>query len=95
MSRDKVLLVHTDGTRRKGTPHETHAEIEGSCQHCGVAPLRVQGTGRRIAQDDRAYEADGIAMCCSKFVGVIRVEVSTLFGLREDEAVMRHGVKIY
>ncbi len=55
----------------------------------------AQGTGRRPSVDDRAYEADAVSACCSKAVGTLRLEVSTLFGVREDEAVARLGVRIY
>lgn len=57
--------------------------------------FKVAGTGRRISSDDRAYEADAVALCCEKRVGLLRVETGTLFGVREDEAVMRLGVRIY
>lgn len=84
-----------------------HAVAEGPCPGCQslesyecgeratVAGFRVQGRGRRIAPDDRAYEADAVAMCCDGAVGTLRLETNTLFGLREDEAVSRLGVRIY
>jgi len=65
------------------------------CPLCGVTPLRVQGTGKRPSADDRAYEADGIAVCCSQPVGLIRAEVSTLFGVREDRAVLVGRCRVY
>jgi hypothetical protein len=92
------LFLVRDGKKTRGSePFEgaDHAVIDGACPRCGAAPFKVQGTGRRIAQDDQAYEADGVSVCCSDHVGVLRLEVSTLFGLREDEAVFRSGVKIY
>jgi hypothetical protein len=44
-----------------------------------------------IAADDRAYEADGFCVGCGEAVGLIRAEVSTIFGLHEDAAVLQHG----
>lgn len=76
-------------------PDADHAVLASDCPECGAHEPQLQGTGRRIAPDDRAYEADAVALCCDRPVGVLRVEVDTLFGLREDEAVMRMGVRIY
>lgn len=92
---ERVNLIY-DERRYPLTPADDHATVDGpgGCPKCGAHPLRVQGTGRRIAADDRAYEADAVAMCCSQPCGIIRAEVSTLFGLREDEAVFRSGLVI-
>jgi len=43
----------------------------------------------------RAYEADGYTACCGAYLGIIRVEPSTIFGLREDEAVLYGRVRVY
>jgi hypothetical protein len=98
MKYPKISLQLQDGKSRKATePFKgaDHALVSGTCPHCGAEPFKVGGTGRRIAADDRAYDADAVSYCCNKYVGVIRVEVSTLFGVREDEAVSRMGVTIY
>lgn len=96
MSRRIYLL--TSGGRRRcrlDFAEADHAVAEGCCPACTTELFRVQGTGRRIAADDRAYEADAVCLACAQLVGTLRVEVNTLFGLREDEAVARLGVKIY
>jgi hypothetical protein len=72
-----------------------HAVVDGACPRCGSANFGVQGTGRRPSADDRAWEADGIATCCKEFVGVIRMEPNTLFGVREDEAVLAGRCRVY
>jgi hypothetical protein len=94
---DKIKLI-TPSERRRcrlQSPDADHAIADGRCPGCHAEPFRVQGTGRRIAADDRAYEADAVCLACSQIVGTLRVEVNTLFGLREDGAVFRSGVKIY
>jgi hypothetical protein len=95
----KLLLVHSDGTKRKGVlpanQDALSADFDGECPHCAVAPLKVYGAGRRVSADDRAYEADSVSLCCFKFVGVIRLETNTLFGVREDEAVLRGRCRVY
>src|SRR5882672_3085847 len=102
MAQPKLWLLR-DGARIKGIPpiadsdhalrqaahiYAHYAVFLGACPLCHAAPFKVQGTGRRIASDDRAYEVDGVSVCCSKYVGIIRLEVNTLFGIHEDEAVL-------
>ena len=94
----KIFLIVREGPRRKAQlpyPEADHAEVEGACPACGVVPLKVAGTGRRASKDDRAWEADGVALCCRVYVGTIRVETNTLFGVREDEAVLRGRCRVY
>lgn len=92
------IHLQTSERRRRcrlQSPDAAHATAEGRCPICSAEPFRIRGTGRRIAADDRAYEADAVCLTCEQMVGTLRVEVNTLFGLREDEAVFRSGVKIY
>jgi hypothetical protein len=93
----RIHLNASDGRRRCRLDYADadHAIADGCCPTCHAVPFRVQGTGRRIAADDRAYEAGAVCLACAQIVGTLRVEVNTLFGLREDEAVFRSGVKIY
>jgi len=56
------------------------------CPGCR-APLRAQGQGRRRGSDDRSYEADAICVSCGESVGLMRTEVSTIFGVEEDENI--------
>lgn len=92
----KFFLVR-DGKKTpfKANPEDTSVSFPEACPHCGVIPMRVTGIGQRIAEDDHAYEADGVCVKCQQHIGTIRGEVNTLFGVREDEAVFSMGVKIY
>lgn len=73
-----------------------HAIATGACPKCGATSWGVQGTGRRPSADDRARDADGISTCCKQFVGVIRAETDTLFGVLEDEAaVLASRCRVY
>lgn len=65
------------------------------CPSCGSLLLTVRGKGMRISEDDRAYESDGHATCCGAYLGKLRVEPSTIFGLREDEAVLYGRARVY
>lgn len=83
----RIQLLTSAGRRRckLGSPDADQTISDGHCPECFTDPFRVRGTGGRIAADDRAYEADAVCLACMRSVGTLRVEVNTLFGLREDE----------
>lgn len=94
----KIWLIVSDGQRRTlHEPHEDadHAIADGACPKCDAVPCGVQGSGRRTSADDRAWEADGYCTACKQHVGIIRVEPNTLFGVREDEAVLMGRCRVY
>lgn len=67
------------------------AFFESDCPRCSAkGPTYVGGKGMRIASHD-TYQADGVALCCMKPLGIITAYMSTLFGLEEDEAVTVRG----
>jgi len=82
-SRPRSLPVPADGAAAAEDPHP--------CPACGEAPCMVAGRGHRISMDDRAHEADGHCSACGALVGILRLEVETIFGLREDDALMGAG----
>lgn len=84
----KVDDKEIDLTREAGG---LRAFFEADCHQCGAkGPTYVGGKGMHIASHD-TYQADGVALCCMKPVGVITAYLSTLFGLEEDEAVTIRG----
>ena len=94
----RIYLLLPDGARRAvslPTPDATHGVVLETCPLCSSSLFRVSGTGRRPSKDDRAWEADAISMCCEKHVGVLRYETNTLFGVREDEAVLKGRCRVY
>lgn len=96
MSKPKIRL-HLEAEVRKAEPPfegADHAVVEGACPLCGATPFKVQGTGRRIQSHD-TYAADTVTMCCEKPGGELRVTVNTLFGIREDEEVLRGRCRVY
>jgi hypothetical protein len=86
-------------TDAEDTVHTVTVEAAGEvatvaidCPACRAkGPTRLGGTGMSIGPDDRHYVADAVALCCKRKVGVLRAYPSTLFGLREDEAVLVRG----
>ena len=99
MTEKTKLYLSIDGKRlllplpEQGADHCMAPIFCPACKKPG--PLKVQGTRKRIAEDDRAYESDGVAVCCGVYVGVLRLEVPTLFGLREDNAVLNGRCRVY
>lgn len=79
---------------RPAQPDGDSIVVAALCAGCGLA-LRVRGQGRRIAEDGRSYEADGVCVICGAAAGTIRVRVPTLFGLHEDEAVLHGRSRVY
>lgn len=75
----------------RATPGLAFAFVDIACPSCAApAPMKIKGIGRRIHSHD-TYAADARTLCCGASVGEIRAQVETLFGLEEDEAVLRHG----
>lgn len=89
------LTLKYEGTTyalRLDDPDATSAIVlEAVCPKCGSSEWYVKGTGKRPGLDDRSYEADAVAMCCGARVGTIRAAVETIFGVREDRAVLEFG----
>lgn len=79
-----LLLIN--GKRLPLTVYEKHASAPIDCPACGKT-LRVRGLGKSPSADDRAWEADAVCVDCEAPCGVIRVEMETMFGIREDIAV--------
>lgn len=96
----KVYLIH-DGQRRACTlpyAESDHVVADGACPHCKSLeklPFKIAGSNQRPSEDDRAWEADAVALCCGRGVGILRVETNTLFGVREDRAVLAGRCRVY
>lgn len=106
MSKEKIWLLPKEGGARKRCekPSEhgvvledaDHVAVVGAeCPYCLVTPFKIAGSNRRPSKDDQAWEADAGCLACRAHVGTLRLEVNTLFGVREDEAVGRLGIRIY
>lgn len=71
------------------------ADVGGACPHCGTMPLRARGVGPQIL-GDRRYESAAHCADCDAHVGTLVATPATLFGIREDRAVIEHGrARIY
>ena len=90
----KVVLVR-EGKEIHLTPSGDSALLAGACPKCGAESCWIQGGDMRIGSDDRHYASTGVALCCGERVGEIRAYPDTLFGLREDEAVLHGRPRVY
>ena len=75
------------------------ATAEGACPGCGAIPFRIAGGGkeRDPRSPDDTYRSGGRCMSadCAAPVGWIYQKVSTIFGLEEDERVLRGRCRVY
>lgn len=70
-------------------------EVDGTCPTCGAKPYKARGGEPHPSADDRAWEATACCVACSTVVGTLRVEPSTIFGVREDQAVLCGRCRVY
>lgn len=93
----KLLLSGDDSTRACSVPFNgaDHALADGACPFCGIGSFKVAGSCLRPSADDRAWEAEAVCLACKARLGTLRVETNTLFGVREDEAVLAGRCRVY
>lgn len=99
MSTRIFLALRTGGPRlecKLPHPEAAYVDVPGLplCPYC-AAPLGVAGSGQRPSDDDQAWEADAGCTACKAHLGLLRVEVNTLFGVREDRAVLQGRCRVY
>ncbi len=92
----KVTLILDGAPQRPCALPESNAFAiaSGACPLCRKAPFHVVGRNNH-AVDDRYYEAQARCCACSGDVGTLHAEPSTIFGLREDEAVLHGRPRVY
>jgi hypothetical protein len=93
----QVFLIREDKRLRCAVPskHSPHVVAPGQCPDCGETPWKVSGGTPYPSDDDRAYQATAVSLCCRRRAGIIRAEVDTLFGVREDDAVLNGRCRVY
>jgi len=94
----RIYLLPKDGARRVCVaPYEGVAFVhaDGACPKCGTDDFKVAGAGCGASADDRAWESTAYCLACKSHVGTLRVESNTLFGVREDQAVLNGRMRVY
>lgn len=69
------------------------ARLQRSVCECGETA--VVGTGIHYSSDGRNYEATGCCSNCRKVLGKIVAEPDSIFGAREDDAVLHGRCRVY
>jgi hypothetical protein len=95
----KVWLLPLDGSARLPcevpSPGARFVTVADTVCGCGDGPRKIAGGDPYPSADDRAWECDAVALCCKAHVGTLRAEVNTLFGVREDQAVLAGRPRVY
>jgi hypothetical protein len=96
VSKPKATLHLGGEVRRVSMPEggEDRATAEGACPHCGATPFVVSGCGVTSKGHD-TYYADARTRCCERPAGQLQLKVNTLFGIEEDERVLRGRCRVY
>lgn len=88
---------------RDGIEHEAKLPFNGAdhvavkdllCPSC-KAPLRAKGTDGPQLRDRDTYSSRAVSTCCGEAVGTICAQVSTIFGIEEDERVLHGRCRVY
>lgn len=66
----------------------------GTCAACGAAPLKARGRGD-VTHTHDTYSCSGMCLCCGADVGTIKYKVDTIFGIEEDERVLKGRCRVY
>jgi hypothetical protein len=91
-----VNHVGVDEARSSRLPEsEKWIYVDGRCPSCGRGELRVIGDIHRQRVGSHEVTAPALALCCGQEVGEVRAELSTIFGLEEDRAVLNGRARVY
>lgn len=90
------ISLHRDETEIACTMPYDGAKFvvaEGACPQCKCSPYKIQGG--ETTHDFDTYRARAWCVGCGARAGELRVTVSTLFGIDEDEAVLHGRARVY
>jgi hypothetical protein len=91
------VTVEIQGSHRWTSLPESERwiDVQGQCPACNSEEFRVIGdvTRQKIGHD--TVKAPALALCCGAEVGEVHVELSTIFGLEEDERVLHGRARVY
>jgi len=61
--------------------------------HCGGEYLTVRGGDPTVDYD--TYTSKAVCAVCGEHLGTLKVKVSTLFGIEEDQRVLNGRARVY
>ena len=73
----------------------SYVEVDIRCPMCAEeGPIRVQGLGISERTHDE-YRATALHLECDRPIGRLIAQVSTIFGIEEDERVLNGRPRVY
>ena len=90
----RITLTMNGGTYRCRRPHREAAFVV-STHRCACGANTVAGITGAVIETRDTYRSDAVCTRCRASLGVLRVKVSTLFGLEEDERVLSGRCRVY
>ena len=94
----KIMFHPNKGPARKAKLPYTDADycvVDGECPYCKAMPFHAAGVKGTMVKGHATLTSDAGCIGCKVVTGKLVVKVNTLFGIEEDERVMRSGVRIY
>lgn len=78
-------------------PHHDadHVTVPGACPNCGATPFAVAGVKGSMVTGHDTMISDAGCTACKRVTGRLVVTVSTIFGIREDQAVLQGRCRVY
>jgi hypothetical protein len=90
----EIYLIR-DGRKWPLTLEESQEKARLERPVCECGETGVVGTGLQYSSDGRNYEATGCCSGCGKVLGRIIAEPNSIFGAREDDAVLNGRCRVY
>lgn len=90
----EVYLIR-DGQKWPLTLEKSQEKARLERPVCECGETGVVGTGLQYSRDGMNYEATGCCSGCRKVLGRIIAEPDSIFGAREDDAVLNGRCRVY
>lgn len=98
----KITMTMEDGTTRECTiPYDgcDYVVVEGKCPNPACthpdSPFHVAGVKGTMVKGFNTFTSDAGCIGCKTVSGKLVVTVDTLFGIEEDERVLRGRCRVY
>jgi hypothetical protein len=90
----RVVVIDADDRRHVATIAESGECVTiAACPSCHTARPQIRGTGI-TRHDHDTYYAHAVACCCGAGLRM-ETRVDTIFGIEEDERVLRGRLRVY
>lgn len=94
----KIFVLLSNKDEREGSLKHSSAErvdVEGVCPSCGHTPFQVCGIGGKTVRRFDNIQQDAMCLECETVIGTVKAVFDTIFGLDEDERVLKGPQKVF